>query len=131
MTTKFGRVFFTHSIISDSSATSPTISMSGWSANVVRIVSRKRRGRFATRTRMAFSMGRSVRHKYLVVCQLAKDSKEHYRQGLIRSWLGGYQTLVDTNIDPIQFIVIVDGQTWHLPRRLLFFTVASQPLRGR
>src|SRR5271170_4520737 len=124
MTTKFGRVFFTHSIISDSSATSPTISMSGWSANVVRIVSRKRRGRFATRTRMAFSMGRSVQHKYPVVCQLAKDSKENYRKGLIRDGLRRYQTLVDTNFDPMQLIVIVDGQRWHRPWRLLFFTVA-------
>src|SRR5690348_2085952 len=59
-TTKLGRVFFTLSKISDSSSTSPTISMSGWSAKVERIVSRIKRGRFATRTRIDFSMAHSL-----------------------------------------------------------------------
>src|SRR5690349_6278178 len=72
-TTKLGRVFFTLSKISDSSSTSPTISMSGWPAKVERIVSRIKRGRFATRTRLDSSMAHSLQRK--VFTQAGKQRK--------------------------------------------------------
>src|SRR5215472_15198668 len=56
MSRKSGVVRSTSAGMADSSVTSPTTSISGWSAKVVRISSRISRGQIATRTRMDLFM---------------------------------------------------------------------------
>src|SRR6266436_6210311 len=99
--------------ISDSSPTSPTISMSGWSAKVARMTSRMSRGRFATRTRIAFSIAyspkglESVHHWTVSKCPfftwLGEGSKNDYWKTPL--FLGSYtkQNLMDTKVDLFQY----------------------------
>src|SRR5579885_2726039 len=77
MTRKSGVVRSTSEGMAASSVTSPTTSMSGWSATVVRISARISRGEIATRTRIDLPIARLKFWKYAGGSEVRAESKKY------------------------------------------------------